>query len=514
MRLLALFVTPSIAVFGTQAQHQYNDMHNNESIQIMNNTIVSHNTVPSDRLQRRKLYSRTEWFMLKSDINMDINQVIQEPLHRSESSVSISGNGEIVAIGTTKGQVNSQVRLFSSNKSRNTWNQLGQAIEGEMFFGSSVSLSHDGKTVAIGSPDHPDHQGNGCSGQVFVFFLDEVANSWVQLGPDINGQAIDDYLGGSVSLASDGRIVAVGAPGHDHDSGLVQVFAYDDIGNSWMQLGEDMGGDAGMFGSSIALSKNGKMIVIGAIYHYENGIDSGQVKVFSFADGSKSWTQLGSDILGEAAWDECGWAVSISHDGRIVAVGSPGHNYRAGRVRVYSFDDMGKSWMQLGSSIDGQDSTEIYSGASISLSSDGKVVAVAGAAISTYGNGTDYGQVRIHSFDDGKNTWTQLGSDIFGKEAGNQFGFSVSLASDGKTVAMGVHGNDGMVGNSSPGQVQVFDCTSRTGPSNALLMVGGALGVFTLTAGLFVYKRIRQESTQSWQMVSRDSEWKGGRIKN
>jgi hypothetical protein len=251
------------------------------------------------------------------------------------------------------------------------------------------------------------------------------------------------------------------------------------------------------------------MIAIGAGFHGGNGMDSiGQVKVFSFADGSKTWTQLGSDILGEAARDYCGTAVSLSSDGRIVAVGFPGHNYLSGQVRVYSFDNMGKSWMQLGSSIDGEDSKEDQYGTSISLSSDGKIVAVAGSAFRTYVDGTEaYSQVRIYSFDDGNDTWTQLGSDILGKEAGNQFGFSVSLANDGKTVAIGVHGKDGKVGGSSPGQVKVFYGTTRTYPSTTLLMVGEALGVFTLmTAGLFGYRWIRQESSQSWQMVSCDSE--------
>ena len=39
--------------------------------------------------------------------------------------------------------------------------------------------------------------------------------SWVQLGEDIDGEAVDDYSGWSVSLSADGTIVAIGARYND-----------------------------------------------------------------------------------------------------------------------------------------------------------------------------------------------------------------------------------------------------------------------------------------------------------
>ena len=40
-------------------------------------------------------------------------------------------------------------------------------------------------------------------------------DSWDQLGSDIDGEAGDDQSGYSVSLSSDGSIVAIGANGND-----------------------------------------------------------------------------------------------------------------------------------------------------------------------------------------------------------------------------------------------------------------------------------------------------------
>ena len=39
--------------------------------------------------------------------------------------------------------------------------------------------------------------------------------------------------------------------------------------------------------------------------------------------------------------------------------------------------------------------------------------------------------------------WSQLGSDIDGESAGDYSGVSVSLSSDGSTVAIGAYRNDG-----------------------------------------------------------------------
>ena len=69
--------------------------------------------------------------------------------------------------------------------------------------------------------------------------------SQTQLGSDINGEAAGDYSGISVSLSSDGTIVAIGATyndGNGSNSGHVRVYEYS--GSSWSQLGADIDGEA------------------------------------------------------------------------------------------------------------------------------------------------------------------------------------------------------------------------------------------------------------------------------
>ncbi len=68
-----------------------------------------------------------------------------------------------------------------------------------------------------------------------------------------------------------------------------------------------------------------------------------------------SWTQIGNNIgSGKAAYDKSGWSVSLSSDGSVVAIGATGNDDVAtntGHVRVYK--KTGFTWTQIGDDIRG-----------------------------------------------------------------------------------------------------------------------------------------------------------------
>jgi hypothetical protein len=95
--------------------------------------------------------------------------------------------------------------------------------------------------------------------------------------------------------------------------------------DNWFQLGDDIDGEANGDGSghSVSLSADGTIVVaIGAIFNDDNGDDSGHVRVFEHVVSSSGWVQLGDDIDGEAADDYSGLSVSLSKDGKTVAIGA------------------------------------------------------------------------------------------------------------------------------------------------------------------------------------------------
>jgi hypothetical protein len=100
------------------------------------------------------------------------------------------------------------------------------------------------------------------------------------------------------------------------------------------------------------------------------------------------------------------------------------------------------SWLQIGQDIDGEYYGD-YSGYSVSLSTDGSTV-----AIGAYGNDGEAGHVRVYKFNG--TAWVQQGQDIDGEYAGDWSGYSVSLSADGSAVAIGA------ILNNSTGHVRVY----------------------------------------------------------
>ena len=388
----------------------------------------------------------------------------------SGNSVSLSADGYTVAIGALKnddsGQDAGHTRVYSWNDGG--WVQLGNDIDGEAsgdFSGYSVSLSADGRTVAIGAKHNNGSGVNSGHTRVYEFYN----NQWVQLGNDINGEASGDESGYSVCLSADGNTVAIGSIFNDNtddaDAGHVRVYDYHD--NQWYKLGQDIEG-AGFVdysGHSVSLSADGNTVAIGAKGNDgSSGDDSGHVRVYSWNDVwggnpptgvpdiASSWVQLGNEIDGEDAGDQSGWSVSLSADGNTVAIGAPYNDGTLtsglmGHTRVYSFN--GSSWEKLGQDIDGEASAD-QSALSVSLSADGRTVAIGGQY--NDGSGTNAGSTRVYSFNGSE--WSQLAKDIDGEAANDWSGNSVSLSADGKIVAIAGHNNDGS--GQARGHVRVY----------------------------------------------------------
>jgi len=365
--------------------------------------------------------------------------------------ITLSSDGTTLAIGAYQNSGNGDsaghVRVYERNGS--TWRQKGTDIDGEAandYSGYSVSLSSDGNIVAVGAYRN---DGNGTnSGHVRVFEWN--GNAWVQMGADIDGEAADDYSGHSVSLSSDGTILAIGAPYNDgtgSNSGHARVYEWN--GSTWQQKGTDIDGEAAddYSGYSVSLSSDGTIVAIGAPYNDGTGAGAGHVRVYEWNE--TAWVQTGTEINGEVAGAESGYSVSLSADGTIVAIGAPndGSGAGAGHVRVYEWN--GTAWVQTGADIDGE-SVFDRSGESVSLSSDGTIVAI--GAPWNDGNGRDAGHVRLYEWNG--SAWQQKGVDIDGEAVDNYSGNSVSLSSDGTILAIGAFGNDD--NGSFAGHVRVY----------------------------------------------------------
>jgi MYXO-CTERM domain-containing protein len=368
---------------------------------------------------------------------------------QSGRSVALSSDGSILAVGAPinngSGSSSGHVRVYEFSRARDAWVQLGADINGEAAndeSGRSLALSSNGYTLAVAAPDNTGNAAR--SGHVRVYRYNNAVGevgAWGQLGGDIDGEGSGDQSGQSIALSSDGNVLVVGTPETDaNSSGHVSVYYYDEFNRVWTQVGADINGESegDQSGSSVDASSDGLTVAVGSIYNNgAKGANSGHVRVYKY-DGS-FWLQLGSDIDGHASGDQAGYSVSLSSDGKMLAVGAPdngGNGSGSGHVRVYKYNDTG--WNQLGSDIEGEADYDA-SGYSVALSSNGLILAV--GAPKNNANGVDSGHVRVYQYNG--SAWTQLITDIDGEVFRDDSGHSIALSSDGLTLSVGAPFNDG-----------------------------------------------------------------------
>jgi len=373
----------------------------------------------------------------------------------------MSATGNVVAVGSSGYDVNGnsvdagQLRIFEWSSLNNDWNQRGNSIVGVAAgdqAGRSVALSADGSVLVVGADEH-DGPNGPASGQARVFAWNGV--EWAQRGSTLFGESSGDEYGYAVSLNSDGMVVAVGGYNNAGAAGFfgghVRVFEWD--GNDWRQRGVDLDGAVlfGRFGGSVSLSSDGSILAAGG-YSLSS---PGKCRIFRWT--STAWIQLGGDMDGRSVSDGFGISVSLSNDGSVVAVGA--HNddnengANAGLCRVFQFD--GSTWNQKGQTINGEVASD-WSGYSVALSGNGDIVII-GAGFND-GNGANSGHARVYEYVATSSIWVQLGQSLVGKAAGDGFGWSVGISDDGSRVIGGAPEDNGV----DAGHAVVYQLMSST----------------------------------------------------
>lgn len=357
--------------------------------------------------------------------------------------VCLSGDGQTVAFGGNYDN-SWEGATWVFRKSDTGWVQSGKKLVGsgsisynDVDQGTSVSLSEDGKTLAIGAPGD-----NNTIGATWVFTLSDTG--WVQMGNKLVGIGWEEgtvYKGGqgnSVSLSSDGQTLAVGAPYDNKDQGATWIFSRSKSG--WTQIGNKLTdkdiqnyGNSVHQGNSVSLSGSGKILAVGGP---RDNMGSGSVWIYNLE--TSGWVQFGNKLISSVQDGiQQGQSVSLSADGTVLAAG--GINY----TTIYKI--INNTWIET-TNLPGSGTTHFVGrGSSVGLSSDGKTLLV---GTPEENNGT--GGMLV--FSSSKGYWDQeanmIGSGFISTSFNKNIkqGFSVSISSDGKSAASGGYGDNNFFG--------------------------------------------------------------------
>jgi hypothetical protein len=300
-------------------------------------------------------------------------------------------------------------------------------------FGSSVSLSSNGRTALIGAPSSDSFKG-----AAYVFEASSesaLATSSVPTASltDSSG-AVDDTLGSSVALSSDGTTAFVGDPDVNNATGAVDVFQVSSD-TSWgttsmptATLTNSSGQSNDSLGSALSLSSDGKTALIGAS-------GAGVVYVFE-ASAETAWTSSVpvAATLGDGLGD-LGASASLSSDGTTALLGGGGAAY------IFRASAEG-SWMSNSNpavTLSDSEANDNTFGSAVALSPDGMTALI---GVPNANNGTGLADLFHASMESSWATSALPAATLTGPSGAPtaKYGYSVALSSDGTTALVGSEG--------------------------------------------------------------------------
>jgi hypothetical protein len=371
--------------------------------------------------------------------------------------------------------------------------------------GSSVALSADGRTLALGVQSDRLEYGPGA-----VYIFAHGGGGWSRQAVLRSPITFGDDFGYDVALSDNGNTLAVGtradgsgATGVDGDrnsgrpgglSGAVYVFQRS--GGQWSRqawIKASNTDEADFFGFSVALSGTGDTLAVGAPGEDGattgiNGDDSdnsagsygalagGAGAVYVFRRRGGEWTQEAYVKASNTAMgDEFGIEVALSGAGNTLAVCAPGESSAAtgidgnqanddapGAGAVYLFSRSGNQWSQQAYVKASNGGARDGFGRALALSGSGTTLAAGtpredSAARGVDGNQTDNGAQdagAVYVFEQTANGWSQQAYiKASNTDRGDRFGNAVALSDSGRVLAVGAQAEDsaatGIGGNQS-----------------------------------------------------------------
>ena len=173
-----------------------------------------------------------------------------------------------------------------------------------------------------------------------------------------------------------------------------------------------------------------------------------------------SQVKIGDSIVGSAG-DEAGHSVDISSGGDIVIIGYPladsDNGSASGIVRVFKYDSDNEQWNQLGSDIVGDAANDQF-GFDVEITMYGDTPVIAASAPLNDNAFSNAGHVKVFIYNEENDAWDQIGETVEGDAESDYMGMSIDFANNHLSLtgllAIGSPYNDDTATNA--GQVKVY----------------------------------------------------------
>ena len=264
---------------------------------------------------------------------------------------------------------------------------------------------------------------------------------FIQQGSKITaGELGAGVFGSHVALSGDGKTALVAAP-NDSPRNVVRagaVWVFVQTAEGWTQQGEPLTGAASSdayFGTGVALSSNGSTALIGSA-----GGGSKEEPAYVFTRSGTTWS-LHSELKGstEKATSNFGSSVALSTEGNYAVVGA---SQEPETGAAYVFHLSAGKWTQQAKLTGTSPSGNPHLGETVAINEEG-TIAIAGGPSDNKTKGAAW------VFTSNGETWKQFGEKLASPEGETnegRFGASVALGSGGRVALIGAPGDNGNVG--------------------------------------------------------------------
>merc|ERR1712151_1294668 len=259
----------------------------------------------------------------------------------------------------------------------------------------SCSLSLDGSRFAVSGI---------MNNEVYIYDYSSTYELHVKSSKIIPSNNDEVIFGSVLSMSGDGNTLAIGSRYTNNESSIVQLYSYNIQSSEWGQVGNTLSSDAILLYDatyiSLSLSQSGQYLVIGNTNSSASGPYKGQVEFYKYSKVTNAWRVDDTPpIYGDYTY---GTGESISlytyNNTLVLAVASPysGINY-TGSVSVYEYNDLYSNWRLSGDNSDVfiGNQTNSYSGISLSLSTNPYTQSLMVAIGSKYYHTTNNNEVSI-----------------------------------------------------------------------------------------------------------------------
>jgi hypothetical protein len=428
-------------------------------------------------------------------------------INGNQNDNSLYNSGAVYVYVRSGDDWTQQAYIKASNAGQSDTFGLSLALSSD---GNSLAVAAPWEaSAATGVSGDQDDDSLPQAGAVYVFTRE--GETWSQqafikasntgrqgVGDDRDG----DQFGFSIALSGDGRTLAAGAVSEDSNatgingtqsddsaasSGAVYVFAR--TGNSWAQQAYVKGANTArgdLFGYSVALSGEGASLAVGGYDEDGSGrgvnpVDDNDVfgsgAIYAFDRTGDTWSQSGY-LKGSRSQrnDALGYTVAISADGNTIAAGAGDESCLNGGVNpsgcdvdtfppelgagssgaAYVWARSGNTWTEQAFIKSSNPELADWFAARLALSGDGSRLVVGAPMEDSDARGFNGPQNNNSALDSGAayifsrtgTTWSQDGyAKASNADAFDEFGSSVAVSGDGRTIAVGARMESGSATN-------------------------------------------------------------------